>query len=172
MSKLVLTDDQRQLLKKPLGQLVLGTPSECNLALKRVMDLEKPSPLILVGDTVSRNAIQSGIKPDVLVIDHREKRNRAVEFAHGKPRVFKTRNKAGMIDLLAWNAIAEAIEKGDSAVLVDGEEDLLTLVAVVVAPQGSLVVYGQPEEGIVLVRVTEKKKGEIETIINGMQRAD
>lgn len=159
-------------MKKPLGQLITGTPSECNLALKRVVDLEKPSRVILVGDTVSRNAIQSGIKPDVLVIDHREKRSRAVEFVHGKPRVFRTHNEAGMINLLAWNAIAEAIEKGDSAVLVDGEEDLLTLVAVIAAPQGSLVVYGQPGEGIVLVRVTEGKKGEIEALIDGMRRAD
>ena len=159
-------------MKKPLGQLVLGTHSECNLALKRVVDLEKPSRVILVGDTVSRNAIQSGIKPDVLVIDHREKRSRAEEFAHDKPRIFRTRNEPGMIDLLTWNAVAEAIEKGDSAVLVDGEEDLLTLVAVAVAPKGSLVVYGQPGEGIVLVRVTEGKKGEIEAIIDGMQRAD
>ena len=112
------------------------------------------------------------VQPDVLVIDHIEKRSRAVEFAHDKPRICRTRNEAGMIDLLAWNAVAEAIEKGDSAVLVDGEEDLLTLVAVAVAPKGSLVVYGQPGEGIVLVRVTEGKKGEIEAIIDGMQRAD
>lgn len=95
-----------------------------------------------------------------------------MEFVHDKPRVFRTHNEAGMINLLAWNAIAEAIEKGDSAVLVDGEEDLLTLVAVIAAPQGSLVVYGQPGEGIVLVRVTEGKKGEIEALIDGMRRAD
>lgn len=37
--------------------------------------------------------------------------------------------------------------------IVDGEEDLLTLVAMAVAPLGSFVIYGQPREGVVLVEV-------------------
>jgi hypothetical protein len=172
MPKLLLTEAQRQLLKKPLGELVTGTPSECSRKIKEVQDAEKPRRLILVGDTVSRNAIQSGIKPDVIIIDHKEKRSEAVEFTYEKTRVFRMRNEAGTIDLLAWSAIAEAIEKGDSAVIVDGEEDLLALVAVAAAPEGSLVVYGQPEEGVVLVRASMEMKNEIRRIVDDMQRAD
>ena len=36
---------------------------------------------------------------------------------------------------------------------VDGEEDLATLPAILVAPKGASVVYGQPGEGMVLVQV-------------------
>ena len=36
---------------------------------------------------------------------------------------------------------------------VDGEEDLATLPAILIAPEGASVVYGQPGEGMVLVQV-------------------
>jgi uncharacterized protein (UPF0218 family) len=170
--RLLLTEGQRQRLKEPLGQLVAGSPSECNHALKRVQDDEKPRLLILVGDTISRNALHSGIRADVVIIDNKEMRAGAVEFPHGKTRVFKTVNAQGTIDLLAWEAVAEAVQKGNGAVLVDGEEDLLALVAIIVAPVGSIVAYGQPGEGIVIVRVTGKKKNEIQALVDGMGRAD
>jgi len=170
--KLLLAEGQRQRLKKPLGQLVAGSASECNEALKRVLDGEKPLLLILVGDTISRNALGSGIKPDVIILDNKEMRAGAVEFAHGKKRVFRTSNAQGTIDLMAWQAVAEAVQKGDGAVLVDGEEDLLTLAAITVAPVGSIVAYGQPGEGIVIVRVTVEKKNEIQSMVDKMTRVD
>jgi uncharacterized protein (UPF0218 family) len=170
--KLLLTEGQRQRLKEPLGQLIAGSPIECNQALKRVQDGEKPRMLILVGDTISRKALHSGIRADVIIIDNKEMRARAVDFAHGKTRVFRTVNAQGTIDLLAWEAVAEAVRKGNGAVLVEGEEDLLTLVAIIVAPVGSIVAYGQPGEGIVIVRVTVKKKNEIQALVDEMGRAD
>ena len=38
-------------------------------------------------------------------------------------------------------------------IVVEGEEDLATLPAILYAPPGSVVVYGQPDEGSVLVKV-------------------
>jgi uncharacterized protein (UPF0218 family) len=170
--KLLLTQPQRYLLKEPLGQLVAGSSSECNRALREVQETERPRRLVLVGDAVSRNAVQSGIRPDVIIIDHKEMRGEAVKFEYGSTRVFRTINEPGTIDLLAWQAVAEAIEKGDSVVLVEGEEDLLTLVAIMVAPTGSIVAYGQPGIGVVLVRVSANKKNEIQTLIDQMEKAD
>jgi uncharacterized protein (UPF0218 family) len=54
-------------------------------------------------------------------------------------------------------------------VVVDGEEDLLVLVAVLYAPVGGLVVYGQPGEGVVVVRVTDAKRAEALGILKGME---
>ncbi len=172
MSKLLLTEFQRDLLKQPLGQLFFGTTSECNQTLKETQATEKPSLLILVGDTISRSAIQSGIRPDVIIIDNKEMRGDAVEFDHGKSRVFRTVNEPSTISFLAWQAVAEAIESGDSAVLVDGEEDLLTLVAILVAPVGSIVAYGQPKRGIVIVRISNNKKKEIQALVDRMKKVD
>ncbi len=53
-------------------------------------------------------------------------------------------------------------------VMVEGEEDLLTLVAVVLAPLGSLVAYGQPDRGIVIVVVSDVEKSLAEQIIRGL----
>lgn len=170
--KLLIIERQRVLLKEPLGELVSGTFSECNETLRKVRETEKPRRLILVGDTISRNAIQSGIKPDVIIIDHKEMREEAVDFTYDRARVFRTINEPATISLLAWQAVAEAIEKGDSVVLVEGEEDLLTLVAILVAPVGSIVAYGQPGKGIVLVRISPEKKDEIQSQIDLMRTVD
>jgi uncharacterized protein (UPF0218 family) len=60
--------------------------------------------------------------------------------------------------------------QGDEEVhlVVDGEEDLLTLIAVLYAPEKSWVVYGQPREGAVVVEVTPEKKAETAEILRGM----
>jgi uncharacterized protein (UPF0218 family) len=170
--KLQITESQRVVLKQPLGQLVLGTVLECNEALEKAREAEKTPRLILVGDTISRNAIQFGIVPDVIIIDHKEKREEAIEFSHGKTRVFRAINEPATISFPAWQAVAEAIEKGNSAVVVEGEEDLLTLVAIIIASVGSVVAYGQPGQGIVIVRVTAIKKSEIQTQIDQMRKLD
>jgi hypothetical protein len=77
-------------------------------------------------------------------------------------------NAQGSINSASWDVIDQAIKIGNSAVIVEGEEDLLALVAISVAPEGSLVVYGQPNEGIVLVNVTSQKKREIADILARM----
>jgi uncharacterized protein (UPF0218 family) len=82
----------------------------------------------------------------------------------------QTKNEAGTIGLDAWKKVEAAVGSGNCAVIVDGEEDLLTLVAILAAPPGSLVVYGQPGQGIVLVRVTSQRKREVEKIIEEMDR--
>ena len=168
MPLLLPTDAQRQKLKDPLGQLILGSSSECITALRQVLEKERPSSLLLVGDTISREVVKSGIKPDVVVIDRKEMRGEAVPFEHPAQHVFRTRNMAGTIDLGAWHTIEKAVLMGDSVVFVEGEEDLLALVVIWVAPSGSLVVYGQPNQGIVLVRVSPEKKNEIGQIIEQM----
>ena len=53
-------------------------------------------------------------------------------------------------------------------IIVDGEEDLATLPAILYAPLGSAVVYGQPNEGSVLVDVTPEKKLHIEEFMKKM----
>jgi len=172
VAKLVLTENQRTQLKKPIGELITGTAADCNRRLREVQENEKPRQFILVGDSISRNALQSGIRSDVIVIDRQEKRKEAVEFDSGKARVFRVRNEPGTIDLLAWNALAEAVEQGNSVVIVDGEEDLLTLAAIMIAPVDSVVAYGQPDEGIVIVRISAQKKDEIRRVVDEMQRTD
>jgi len=48
---------------------------------------------------------------------------------------------------------------GEFALKISGEEDLLGLPIIELAPVGSLVFYGQPNKGIVAVHVDPETKG-------------
>ena len=99
------------------------------------------------------------IRRDVLIIDNKEKRTRVKSLTTVQKRTYRVRNEPGTIGSDAWAAVDDAIENGDALMIVDGEEDLLTLVAMATAPPGSLVIYGQPNEGLVLIEVnTEARK--------------
>jgi uncharacterized protein (UPF0218 family) len=111
-----------------------------------------------VGDAVSKRAITKGIRRDVMIVDNKEKRTQTKPLDVRTKRTFRVRNDPGTIGSEAWAAVSEAIESGDAIMIVEGEEDLLTLVAMAVAPLGSLVIYGQPGEGLVLVEVDDAAK--------------
>jgi hypothetical protein len=168
----VLPSNLRAVLSRPLGDLVSGTEAECNRVLKEVIAKEHPVKLILVGDTISRNAVQAGIKADVIIIDRLEKRTKARKWVFKPKRAVRTTNLAGRIEAQARQAVEEAVHGEADLIEVEGEEDLLALVAVLSAPDGSLVVYGQPGEGIVLVRVSQTKKAEEQKILDQMERVE
>ena len=165
---LIISDLLREELKTPLGSLITGSVDACNDRLKSKVAEGKHRCLILVGDTVSRNAIQAGIEADVIIVDNKEMRRESPPISVEGRRKFNLHNAQGSIDVTAWNVLDSAIGTGKSAVIVDGEEDLLALAAVYVAPLESLVVYGQPGEGIVLVTVTTEKKMEVAEILSRM----
>jgi uncharacterized protein (UPF0218 family) len=168
MQRYILTEELRLKLKDPLGLLVEGKKNETMDKLRSIIDEKKPKRVISVGDIVSRNASQFSIPVDVNIIDNMAMREEIEDFKFSTKRTFQINNSAGVIELLAWQAIKEAIKVGNSTVLVNGEEDLLTLVSIIEAPLKSIVVYGQPNKGIVIVEVGEEKKKEAKEIINSM----
>ena len=167
-----LPEELRRALRRPLGDLVEGSEVPLGRLLESIIKNSKPTRLILVGDSVSRETTRAGITPDVMVIDYLEKRQRATAYAHPHTRVITAKNAAGRIEPNARMAVERAIGGEADLVVIEGEEDLLAIVAVIAAPLGSLVVYGQPNEGVVLVRVSEEKKKEAEGILKLMQRVN
>jgi hypothetical protein len=158
---LVLPDSLRQQLKKPFGQLVTGSISECNRVIETAIQEEAPPTVVLVGDTVSRHAIEAGIRADLIIVDNMEMRQSSAPVSLGPRKTFRLINSQGTIAAESWDVISGALNAGDSAVVVEGEEDLLVLVAASIAPIRSFVVYGQPNVGVVLVRVSVEKKHEV-----------
>jgi uncharacterized protein (UPF0218 family) len=80
------------------------------------------------------------------------------------------KNPRGTISEEAFTIIQEALkETARVKIVVDGEEDLLTLVAVLAAPENSFVVYGQPHEGIVVVKASPEKKAEVAVLLKAMK---
>ena len=79
-------------------------------------------------------------------------------------------NPQGTITLEAILAIKKALEENEHThIVVKGEEDLLTLIAVLYAPENAFVVYGQPYCGIVVVKVTLERKARAQEFLNAMK---
>jgi len=171
LAKLVLTDELRRSLKDPLGRLLPGSGPEIYEEVSTTISLKKPPRVIFVGDAVSKNALTRGIRRDVMIIDNKEKRAQTKPFDAHATRIFRVRNDPGTIGSEAWAAVEEAVESGDAIMIVDGEEDLLTLVAMAVAPLGSFVVYGQPDEGLVMVEVDDSAKKRACFFLEAMTKA-
>jgi len=67
-------------------------------------------------------------------------------------------------------AIKEALQTNiHTHIIVEGEEDLLTLIAVLYAPEKSIIVYGQPRCGIVLVEANFDKKEQVKKLLKEMK---
>jgi len=165
-----LTPDLRREVKSPLGLLIPGSFEETTKVLKKLIQKEKPVKIVSVGDVVSQNMIKAGIHPQVLVIDNKVLRERVEPFKVEVDRTLHVKNPPGVLTEEAWVVMRAALHSsGATRVLVDGEEDLFTMVAVLSAPKGSLVVYGQPAEGIVAVWVTEKTIGRVRNVVDAME---
>ena len=166
----VLTPELRKELKAPLGLLIRGSFGYTTERLKEMVDEKKPEKLIAVGDRVSRNTIRKGIWLDVVVVDNRVMRKPIGPIMAKTDKTFRVRNPPGTLTDEAREAMGEAIRhNGRVKVVVEGEEDLLTLAAVLSAPKGSVVVYGQPKSGIVVIDVTEATKERFRQIVERME---
>ena len=165
-----ITPEIRVRLKEPFGLLIRGTFAETMNQLILMVESEKPPMIIAVGDTVSRNLHEYGVETQLLITDSKRKRKRIEQAAFPAKRVFHVENPQGTITDEAIDAVKNALESAEQVhIVVNGEEDLLALVAVLRAPEGSLVVYGQPGKGIVVVRVTPEKKAEALEISKAME---
>lgn len=165
-----LTPELRRRLKQPLGVLIQGSFIDAVNRFKELAEKEKPSCIISVGDTVSRNLVKNGVIPKLAIVDNLAMRKATQPFLFKAGKVVDVRNPAATITDEAVVAIQDAL-RGSSLtkIVVEGEEDLLALVAISFAPEDAFVVYGQPYEGIVVVKVTSAKKAEVAAILKAME---
>jgi len=165
-----LTPQLRTALKHPLGILIRGSFIETMKRLKDMVAEDDPPDIIAVGDTVSKNLARNGFAPKLLIIDNKSKRKSTRPPRLSADRTVYVANPQGTITEEAETAVKNALKNHESfKIVVDGEEDLLTLVAVAHAPENSYVIYGQPDEGIVVIKVTADKKAEIAHILESMK---
>lgn len=139
--------------------------------IRAMVEKEKPTKIITVGDRVTHDLTSNQLFPDVLIIDNRVMRKEITPISATAENNMNVQNPPGTITDEAWQAIETAMrESKRTKITVDGEEDLLTLVAVLAAPENSLVFYGQPHEGIVAVKATVETKQKIQNMIEEMKK--
>ena len=166
----VLTPELSKKLKEPFGNLIQGTPEETMSYLKEMVEKEKPSKIISVGDIVSQNLHKHNIHPQLTIIDKISLRTQKKSEETAVQKTVRVDNPQGTITQESIFAIREALESNQHThIVVKGEEDLLTLIAVLYAPENAFVVYGQPYSGIVVVRVSSERKARTLEFLNSMK---
>lgn len=158
---LKLPESLREKLKEPFGEILAGLD-----------ELKHNKNIICVGDETSKIALEFGLKPKVLVYDGKIKR----EFVpipaiirNFKATEIRIKNPAGYITWESFEAIYAGLTGfGRVKIRVDGEEDLLTIAAIDLAPAGSIVIYGQPHEGLVVVKVNKESKERAKKVLEQM----
>jgi len=164
---LQLPDDLRDQLKNPLGNLVSDNdPNKENIIKK----ISAESIIITVGDRTTENILQLGLKPQIQIIDGLEKRNqRIVPVDDTINTNLSCRNPPGEITEESMQIIKKAFSSESPVrILVDGEEDLLVIPVCIYAPENSIVMYGQPNEGLVIVTVTPEVRAKVQKILDTM----
>jgi uncharacterized protein (UPF0218 family) len=160
-----LPEELRPLMKKPLGTLYVGSGSDTIEKLKG--ELAGPTRLISVGDVTTFHLLEAGIFPDICIVDNRTKREPVATHmsTRNMDKVYEevsVDNPAGIISDELIKTLCEAFAaRKPIRIFVRGEEDLATLPVILLAPIGAVVLYGQPDEGVVLVKVTRQKKREL-----------
>ena len=162
---LSLPYEMRTELKAPMGPVY--TDTEALLA-------DAGDPIVAVGDVVTYHLLEADRRPDVALVDGKTKRE-AVEDAvwaaiDGFDHRVEVANPQGALSAELLTELRAALERDASTVLViEGEEDLAALPVLVAAPDGASLVYGQPDEGMVLAAVTVEAR---ESALSLLERMD
>ncbi|MEM3398300.1 MAG: DUF359 domain-containing protein [Nitrososphaerota archaeon] len=167
--KIIFTEEMKNRLREPIGELVTGRdPDEVTRRLKQLIEDIKPPVVIAVGDYVSNKLYQHNIKVDIYVVDGRIERIEKPIHLTTLENVVESVNEAGTISPSSAEKLHQLIHSPESwpiVLKVKGEEDLLALAAILSSPENSVIVYGQPKKGAVLVRVNDQVRNKMVEII-------
>jgi hypothetical protein len=147
---LLLPEDQRHLFRQPFGTLCPDIES--------VLPLIRGKVVYTVGDVVTYHLLSKGVVPAVAIIDGHTMRSPC----NWSPAVFRkrltARNPPGTLTPELRQALDAAMADPEMLVLVEGEEDLAVIPLILSAPEGAMVLYGQPGEGVVVCEVNDAAK--------------
>jgi GTP-dependent dephospho-CoA kinase len=179
----VLPEGLRKELAAPFGPVLQSEQLKEHLAGVEVV--------VAVGDVVSLTLKILGITPRLFVCDYQTQRGipsgagtftkglvsnesalYEMELGSWGDMAFTVRNAAGTITRAAWDAIRIGLEapEGPVRVHVTGEEDLLGIPCFLEAPEGAVVLYGMPNQGVVAVRVDAAFKARVAALLAKFER--
>lgn len=163
-----LPDSLREAFKEPLGPVY--TDVDALLA-------DAGEPVVTVGDVVTYHLLRADRRPDVALVDGKTKREAVDdgvwEAIDGFDRRVEVANPAATLSASLLTELRAALDRaiagsGTTVVVVEGEEDLAALPAVLAAPEGASVVYGQPDEGMVLAGTEPEHRAVVRDLLERM----
>lgn len=162
-----LPKNLRDQLKFPIGTLLPNAQVTKENILKHV---PAESFLITVGDATTEKMLQFGIVPSLQIIDSQEKRSKREPPPDKQVTTsLDCVNPAGEITLQCIEIIKKSFTSPPPVrIIVNGEEDLLVIPVCIHAPQNSIVMYGQPDEGLVIVQINDSIRKKTQLILDSM----
>ena len=162
-----LPDSLRDQLKIPLGVLLpIGQDNKRNIQKY----LSDDSFIITVGDRTTEKMIDFDLTPSLQIIDGFEKRIKRDIVKLGDAFELQIDNPAAEITLQSIEIIKKAFTMNPPIRLtVNGEEDLLVLPVCIHAPENSVILYGQPNKGLVLVQITTEIRNKAQALLDLMK---
>jgi uncharacterized protein (UPF0218 family) len=163
-----LPDSLREQLKLPLGVLL----PEKDVTKKNILKhISNNSFVITVGDRTTEKMVDFDLIPSLQIIDSQEKR---IKREMPKSGMLSTEltcdNPPSEISKQSINVIKKALlSQPPVRIVVSGEEDLLVIPVCVYAPENSVVMYGQPNEGLVIVQITSEIRNKTQKLLDLME---
>jgi GTP-dependent dephospho-CoA kinase len=160
-----ISEETKNELKDPIGELFCD-PKDLEGFVQK--ELKKPGRhrILTIGDVCTVALLDLGFRPHLAVFDYHTRRTdtdkKTLDLLKATYKTM-TRfvNPAGTVSDIIIKEARALIDKG-GAILIEGEEDLTALAFIREADEDDLVLYGQPGEGVVLVRPTKEIKRKIE----------
>lgn len=155
---LVLSEAFKEKLRKPMGKIYKSVGAIFKSP-------EKPTMAIAVGDIIAMELEKERLIPDVKIIDYKTRRT-LLKGSVLLRSVPNTINDPGTINPQSAKAVKLAINKflstkKSQTIIINGEEDLLALPAILFAPLNSLVLHGHWQYGIIAIKIDEEIKNKI-----------
>jgi len=162
-----LPDSLRDQLKIPLGILLPESQTDKTNIQKH---LSENSYVITVGDRTTEKMIEFGLIPSLQIIDSKEKREKREPPKLANATELTVDNPAAEITPQSIDIIKQAFTMQPPVrISVNGEEDLLVIPVCVYAPENAIVLYGQPNEGLVIVKVNPEIRNKTQKLLDSME---
>ena len=161
---LVLPEEHRKLFKDPFGEL--------HRDMETVIPLIADRLVYAVGDVVTHNLQKRGITPAIAVVDGLTMRSPCSRMPAVTGNCIRVENPPGTITDALVRALRQAVARTPVTIVVDGEEDLAVIPLVLAAPDGAIVLYGQPHKGVVLRTVDARAKSAARELMKHFVRVD
>ena len=161
-----LPEELRARLAAPLGMVYSSEDARG----PEFESLVRSAPMtITVGDRVTDTLSAIGRTPDVQVVDGVERRVKRAVPSVPYARLIRVKNPAGVLTGEAIAGMKQAfLGKKPVRVQVEGEEDLMAMLAIAMAPISAFVFYGQPGVGVVAVKANAIAKSRNRAILAKM----
>jgi uncharacterized protein (UPF0218 family) len=156
MKNFILPEKLRPALKKPWGRLFNGKRKEVKKRVEEWLKRKNFKKIICVGDLVSKDFVAT-----TKIFDGKIQRKKVKILFNFS---FKVKNQKGTIQKEVWEKIKKAIIKNKN-LFIEGEEDLMVIPAVLLAPKASVVIFGLPKKGVCAIEVSKKMKERIKGLL-------